>query len=951
MNPRLPVLATLTVVLLGAGTTAASAALPGADAQLTRAPYLTDLTASSVQVTWGTSTQSRGIVRYGPPGDCAANSVQPAGTGTPITVGPVTEYQNNALLAGLPPGTTYCYRVYTAAGTDLLGGAATPRFTTLEAAGSGQPFSFAVFGDWGDTTDAGVNDGTLNANQAGVMAQIAASGARFAISTGDVAYPSGTQQNYGDLNQTGPDVSAVFGPSYWAVPGQSVPLHAVTGNHGRNANFLSTWPQDVSVAASAGTYTMVPYPSFDGIAAASYPTSFYAFSTGGVRFYLLDAAWSDHAVGTTTGGACGDHCKQYEAEYDAHWRPGAPAGEYAWLARDLAAHPGGLKVAAFHYPLRSDDQAEPGDAYLRYTPGGTGSLEQLLHDNGVQLVFNGHAHVYQRNVAPPGGVISYVTGGGGAKSTTVSSCASTDAYAIGWSETRQTGSRCGAAPVPDSGSRVYHFLKVTVSGSIVTVTPTDAQGRTFDQQTYDFGTDTTPPTAPGALTATLSGTTRVKLAWSPASDGTGVHAYDIYRNGAYLATTSATVTGYTDSTIVAGTGYDYRVAARDLAGNTTSATASVNGGGASDTTPPSTPGAFAATATGPTSAALSWSPSTDDTGVAGYTILRGGTAVASVPAGSTSYVDSTLTPGTGYSYQVVAKDLSGNASPPTAPATVTTPADTSPPTAPGTPTATTVTASQVGLGWALSTDDVGVVRYDILRNGAVIGTATGNTFTDTTVSPGTAYTYAVRAYDAAGNSATGGTLTVTTQVGGSVFVDGFESGDLAQWTPVTGLAAQTSIVHTGQYAARETSTGTPTYAYRTLPASYAELWAQAWVYVAGRSTSANLFGFRTGTGASLVNVYLDANGRVSVRNNIGGVTTYGTVTVAPGGWHRVVLHARVNGADSSVDVTLDGQGTGISLTGQNLGTNPIARLQLGETATGRSYDIALDDVAASPSPL
>ena len=36
------------------------------------------------------------------------------------------------------------------------------------------------------------------------MSQIAASGVRFAVGTGDTAYPSGTQTNYGDLAETAP---------------------------------------------------------------------------------------------------------------------------------------------------------------------------------------------------------------------------------------------------------------------------------------------------------------------------------------------------------------------------------------------------------------------------------------------------------------------------------------------------------------------------------------------------------------------------------------------------------------------------------------------------------------------------------------------------------------------------------------------------------------------------
>ena len=158
---------------------------------------------------------------------------------------------------------------------------------------------------------------------------------------------------------------------------------------------------------------MVSYPSIDGTAPASYPTSYYAFSTGGARFYLLDASWGNSNTGDATGGACGAKCAMYQVDYDAHWTP--TSAEYQWLRRDLAAHPGGLKFAFFHFPLRTDSATEVSDPYLDNTPGSTGSLEELLNANGVQLVFNGHAHIYQRNIATPGGVTNYVSGGGGAQ--------------------------------------------------------------------------------------------------------------------------------------------------------------------------------------------------------------------------------------------------------------------------------------------------------------------------------------------------------------------------------------------------------------------------------------------------------------------------------------------------------------------------------------------------------
>ena len=58
------------------------------------------------------------------------------------------------------------------------------------------------------------------------MSQIAVSGVRFAVGTGDTAYPSGTQTNYGDLVETGPSVSTVFGPQFWTKAGASIPTSA-----------------------------------------------------------------------------------------------------------------------------------------------------------------------------------------------------------------------------------------------------------------------------------------------------------------------------------------------------------------------------------------------------------------------------------------------------------------------------------------------------------------------------------------------------------------------------------------------------------------------------------------------------------------------------------------------------------------------------------------------------
>ncbi|MFJ6938616.1 carbohydrate binding domain-containing protein [Streptomyces sp. NPDC101132] len=83
------------------------------------------------------------------------------------------------------------------------------------------------------------------------------------------------------------------------------------------------------------------------------------------------------------------------------------------------------------------------------------------------------------------------------------------------------------------------------------------------------GGDTTPPTAPGGLATTGRTSSSVSLAWTAATDDTGVTGYDVYQGGTLAATTagtSATVTG-----LAANTAYTFTVRARDLAGNTSPA--------------------------------------------------------------------------------------------------------------------------------------------------------------------------------------------------------------------------------------------------------------------------------------------------------------------------------------------------------------------------------------------
>lgn len=98
-------------------------------------------------------------------------------------------------------------------------------------------------------------------------------------------------------------------------------------------------------------------------------------------------------------------------------------------------------------------------------------------------------------------------------------------------------------------------------------------------------------------------------------------------------------------------------------------------------------------------------------------------------------------------------------------------ADTTPPSRPGTPVASGVTASGVQLTWPASTDNVGVVGYDVFREAGAVdplaGTATTTSFAVTGLTATTSYTYYVVARDAAGNaSPPSNTVSFTTTSSG-----------------------------------------------------------------------------------------------------------------------------------------------------------------------------------------
>jgi 3',5'-cyclic AMP phosphodiesterase CpdA len=102
---------------------------------------------------------------------------------------------------------------------------------------------------------------------------------------------------------------------------------------------------------------------------------YYTFARKNVRFFVLDTNRLD--------------------------RP-----QLAWLEQALRSSTDDWKICAFHHPLYSDGRTHGPSLELRVL------LEPILVRHGVDAVFSGHDHIYER-LQPQKGIQYFVTGAGG----------------------------------------------------------------------------------------------------------------------------------------------------------------------------------------------------------------------------------------------------------------------------------------------------------------------------------------------------------------------------------------------------------------------------------------------------------------------------------------------------------------------------------------------------------
>ncbi len=351
--------------------------------------------------------------------NATTNSVQVTWR-TPLPADSVVEYGTNsalgrsvsraalttnhaATLTGLAADTAYSYRVRSAAGG---GEAISPVFTfrTLKAAGD---ITFAVFGDGGG---GGVP-------QFQIAQAVAQSGVDLVLHLGDVIYEVFT------LGLADTRCLSVYGPHM-----RSTPYFFTMGNHEMYAD----------PAAYLDTL-FLPTNSANG---TSY---FYSFDHGDAHFVSLYVPTLYPFPSSATNGLA------------------VGSVQYDWLTNDLAASAKPWKFLLLHSPL-FDSGPHRFDDYDADGVADRIQLQQILlpiaRHYGVQAIFSGHDHHYER-FTPVNGVHTFISGGGGSQ-----------LYPL-----------IEQDPLSVQFWMRYHYLLAAVHGDTFQVQAVDPSGTVFDEVT------------------------------------------------------------------------------------------------------------------------------------------------------------------------------------------------------------------------------------------------------------------------------------------------------------------------------------------------------------------------------------------------------------------------------------------------------------------------------------
>ena len=276
------------------------------------------------------------------------------------------------------------------------------------------------------------------------------------------------------------------------------------------------------------------------------------------------------------------------------------------------------------------------------------------------------------------------------------------------------------------------------------------------------------PAAPTNLQGQAVSPTEIGLTWTDGSSNENGFSIERLDGGTWsqIGWVGADITTYNQTGLSPGAAYSYRVLAFNAAGNSAVTNA------VSVTTPaasqiPAAPTNLAVTGTTPTSVSLSWTDGSSNENGFSIERLNAGTwsQIGWVADNVTTYTNDGLGPNTAYSYRVLAFNAAGNSATTNA-VTAYTPAVSQVPAAPTNLAVTGVTATSASLSWTDGSSNENGFSIERLVAGAwtQIGWVADNvtTYTNGGLSPNTAYSYRVLAFNGFGNSPTTNVVNATT---------------------------------------------------------------------------------------------------------------------------------------------------------------------------------------------
>jgi 3',5'-cyclic AMP phosphodiesterase CpdA len=146
-------------------------------------------------------------------------------------------------------------------------------------------------------------------------------------------------------------------------------------------DFISKFEEPYRPLLNAGVQFYAALGNHDNPSQQGYPpfhmggVRYYTYSKRNVRFFALDSNLLD-------------------------------AKQLAWIESALRQSQDDWKICYFHHPLYSDGKTHGSQVDLRVV------LEPLFVKYGVNVVFSGHDHVYER-IKPQKGITYFVSGAGG----------------------------------------------------------------------------------------------------------------------------------------------------------------------------------------------------------------------------------------------------------------------------------------------------------------------------------------------------------------------------------------------------------------------------------------------------------------------------------------------------------------------------------------------------------